>query len=139
MSDSLVSWDYWLNRWPDQPVILTRGNAADGYPRSLTPLSQDLVLTDEEAAVRRFYFETMGALRPEQVPQPFMQACYGLVYLNADQMGVLGDALPGSSRHGMFQSILGLAPDPAYQAPPKSLGEKLSEARKALRIGPRML
>ena len=139
MSDSLVSWDYWLNRWPDEPVVLTRGNAADGYPRSLTPLSQDLILTYEEAAVRRFYFETMGALRPEQCPQPFMQACYGLVYLNADQMGVLGDALPGSSRRGMFQSILGLAPDPAYQVPPKTLGDKASEAAKGLKIGPRML
>jgi pyruvate,water dikinase len=139
MSVSLVSWDYWLNRWPDKAVVLTRANAADGYPRPLTPLSQDLVLTYEEAGVRNFYFETMGALRPGQCARPFMQTYYGLVYLNADQMGDLGEALPGSDRHGMYQSILGLGPDPAYQAPPKSLGEKASEARKALKVGPRML
>ena len=62
MSESLVDWEYWLNRWPDHPIAVTRANAADGYPRPLTPLSQDLVLTYEEAGVRRFYFEKLGVL-----------------------------------------------------------------------------
>ena len=92
----LVTWDYWLNQWPATPVALTRANAADGYPKALTPLSQDLVLRFEEAGARRFYFETLKALRHGDCPAPFMQAYYGLVYLNADQMGDLGDA---SVRH----------------------------------------
>ena len=82
MTESLVDWDYWLNQWPEAPVVLTRANAADGYPKPMTPLSQDLVLTYEEAGCRRFYFDTLGAFGPGDVPDPFMQAYYGLGYLN---------------------------------------------------------
>src|ERR1700746_3303822 len=89
---SLVNWQYWLNLWPEHPVALTRANAADGYPAPLTPLSQDLVLTFEEAGVRRFYFHGLGTLRPEDAPEPYFQAFYGLIYLNADQAAGLGDA-----------------------------------------------
>src|ERR1700736_1193988 len=105
-SPSLVDWDYWLNDWPTKPVALTRANPAEGYPRPLTPLSQDLVLTFEEAGARQFYVDTMGVLVAGQCQQPFLQAYYGLVYLNAEQMGELGAVLPGSSRRGMFESIL---------------------------------
>ena len=35
MTESLVAWDYWLNQWPEEPVALTRANAADGYPKPL--------------------------------------------------------------------------------------------------------
>jgi len=136
---SLVDWDYWLNRWPDAPVVLTRANAADGYPKALTPLSEDLVLRFEEAGVRRFYFETLKALRPGDCPTPFMQAYYGLVYLNADQMGDLGDAMPGSSRFVVFQSVLGLGPDPAFVAPKPSLAGRLALARAGVRVMPRVL
>ena len=139
MTESLVDWDYWLNQWPDTPVALTRANAADGYPKPLTPLSQDLVLTYEEAGCRRFYFETLGAFGPGDVPEPFLQAYYGLVYLNADQMGDLGDVMPGSSRLGMFETFFGLDADPAYVAPKPSLGDRLAELRSGLRIAPRIL
>ncbi|MDQ1500906.1 MAG: hypothetical protein QOI86_4246, partial [Actinomycetota bacterium] len=70
----LVDWEYWLNQWPDHPIAVTRANAADGYPRPLTPLSQDLVLTYEEAGVRKFYFEMLGVLTPADAPDPYMQA-----------------------------------------------------------------
>ena len=136
---SLVDWDYWLNDWPADPVVITRANAADGYPKALTPLSQDLVLRFEEAGVRRFYFDTLKALRPGDCPTPFMQAYYGLVYLNADQMGDLGDAMPGSSRFVVFQSVLGLEPDPAFVAPKPSLSGRFADARAALRVAPRVL
>ena len=118
MSESLVDWEYWLNNWPDHPMAVTRANAADGYPRPLTPLSQDLVLTYEEAGVRRFYFETLGVLTPADAPDPYMHAFYGLVYLNADQLAGLGEATPGSSRQAMYQQFFGLEADPAY-VPPK--------------------
>lgn len=135
----LVTWDYWLNQWPVVPVALTRANAADGYPKALTPLSQDLVLRFEEAGARRFYFESLKALRAGDCPAPFMQAYYGLVYLNADQMGDLGDAMPGSTRFGMFQTILGLEPDPGFVLPTATLGQRLSDARAGARVGPRVL
>ena len=135
----LVPWDYWLNAWPSGPVALTRANAADGYPKALTPLSQDLVLRFEEAGVRRFYFESLKALRAGDCPAPFMQAYYGLVYLNADQMGDLGDAMPGSTRFGVFQTILGLEPDPGFALPTPTLRQRLSEARAGARVGPRVL
>ncbi|MGH9042011.1 MAG: hypothetical protein ACRDZ3_17465, partial [Acidimicrobiia bacterium] len=139
MSESLVDWDYWLNTWPDGPVACTRANAADGYPRALTPISQDLILTYEEAAVRRFYFHGLGVLRPEQVPEPFMNAFYGLVYLNADHMGTLGEVTPGSSRQAMYQQFFGLDADPGYVAPKLGVKAQLAQAATGLRVLPRML
>jgi phosphohistidine swiveling domain-containing protein len=136
---TLVSWDYWLNDWPSEKVVLTRANAADGYPKALTPLSQDLVLTFEEQGVRRFYFRSLKALRPGQCTRPFMQAYYGLVYLNADQMGDLGDAMPGTTRFSVYQTILGLESDPARMVPTPTLSDRLAEARSAVRVGPRVL
>jgi pyruvate,water dikinase len=139
VTESLVEWEYWLNQWPDAPVALTRANAADGYPKPMTPLSQDIVLTYEEAGCRRFYFDTLRAFGPGAVPEPFLQAYYGLIYLNADQMGDLGDVMPGSSRTGMYQTFFGLDPDPAYEPPKPSLGERLKGVGAGVKIGPRIL
>jgi pyruvate,water dikinase len=136
---SLVDWEYWLNAWPDHPVAVTRANAADGYPRPLTPLSQDLVLTYEEAGVRKFYFEQLGVLTPADAPDPYMFAFYGLVYLNADQLAGLGEATPGSSRHAMYQQFFGLEADPAYVPPKPTVKDRLSEALTGLRVAPRTL
>jgi pyruvate,water dikinase len=139
LSASLVDWDYWMNAWPERPVACTRANAADGYPKPLTPISQDLILTYEEQAVRRFYFHGLGVLTPEQVPEPFMQAFYGLVYLNADQMGTLGEATPGSSRQAMYQQFFGLDADPAYRPPPVPLKARAAEGVTGAKVLPRML
>jgi phosphohistidine swiveling domain-containing protein len=136
---SLVDWDYWLNRWPEQPVALTRANAADGYPSSLTPLSQDLVLTFEEAGVRRFYFHGLKTLRPEDAPEPYMQAFYGLIYLNADQLAGLGEATPGSSRQAMYEAFFGLSRDPDYRPPRAGIGRRLATGLKGPMVLPRML
>lgn len=139
MSESLVDWEYWLNAWPDHPVAVTRANAADGYPRPLTPLSQDLVLTYEEAGVRKFYFEKLGVLTPADAPDPYMFAFYGLVYLNADQLAGLGEATPGSSRHAMYQQFFGLEADPAYVPPKPTAMDRLGEAITGLKVAPRTL
>ncbi len=139
MTESLVHWDYWLNTWPKAPVACTRANAADGYPRALTPISQDLILTYEEAAVRRFYFKGLGVLTQEQVPEPFMNALYGLVYLNADHMGTLGEVTPGSSRQAMYQQFFGLDADPAYLAPRLGPQAQLAQGVTGLKVLPRML
>jgi pyruvate,water dikinase len=139
MTESLVTWDYWLNRWPDHPIAATRANAADGYPRPLTPLSQDLVLTFEEAAVRRFYFESLGVLTPADAPDPYLTTFYGLVYLNADQLAGLGESTPGSSGQAVYQQFFGLEPDPDYRAPKASLRARLGEAVRGLAVAPRIL
>ena len=139
MSESLVDWEYWLNDWPDHPIAVTRANAADGYPRPLTPLSQDLILTFEEAGVRRFYFDKLRVLTPADAPDPYMLACYGLVYLNADQLAGLGEATPGSSRHAMYQQFFGLEADPAYVPPKPTVKERLEEALTGLKVAPRTL
>jgi phosphohistidine swiveling domain-containing protein len=136
---SLVDWEYWLNQWPDHPIAVTRANAADGYPRPLTPLSQDLILTYEEAGVRKFYFEKLGVLTPADAPDPYMQAFYGLVYLNADQLAGLGEATPGSSRHAMYQQFFGLEADPAYVPPKPTSRDRLREAVTGLKVAPRTL
>ncbi|HYT40340.1 MAG TPA: hypothetical protein VEN99_12550, partial [Acidimicrobiia bacterium] len=135
----LVDWDYWLNQWPDHPIAVTRANAADGYPRPLTPLSQDLVLTYEEAGVRRFYFEKLGVLTPADAPDPYMQAFYGLVYLNADQLAGLGEATPGSSRQAMYQQFFGLEADPGYRPPKPTAKARLAGAVMGLKVAPRTL
>jgi phosphohistidine swiveling domain-containing protein len=139
VGESLVAWEYWLNAWPDHPVAVTRANAADGYPRPLTPLSQDLVLTYEEAGVRKFYFEKLGVLTPADAPDPYMFAFYGLVYLNADQLAGLGEATPGSSRHAMYQQFFGLEADPAYVPPKPTARARLAEAVTGLKVAPRTL
>jgi phosphohistidine swiveling domain-containing protein len=139
VSESLVNWDYWLNQWPDHPIAVTRANAADGYPRPLTPLSQDLILTYEEAGVRKFYFEKLAVLTPADSPDPYMLAVYGLVYLNADQLAGLGEATPGSSRHAMYQQFFGLEADPAYVPPKPTVAARLQEALTGLRVAPRTL
>lgn len=135
---SLFDFDYWGNTWPKHEVVLTRANAADGYPRALTPLSQDLVLTFEEAGVRNFYFNTLRALRPSECPDPFMQAFYGYVFLNADQMGTLGEAMPGSTRAGMYETILGLEGDPDYRPPKPSAQRRAALALRAVGLAPRL-
>ncbi|MDQ1515157.1 MAG: hypothetical protein QOE80_987, partial [Actinomycetota bacterium] len=135
----LVDWEYWLNQWPDHPIAVTRANAADGYPRPLTPLSQDLVLTYEEAGVRKFYFEMLGVLTPADAPDPYMQAFYGLVYLNADQLAGLGEATPGSSRQAMYQQFFGLEADPDYVPPKATVQARLREAVTGLKVAPRTL
>lgn len=135
----LVDWEYWLNDWPDHPIAVTRANAADGYPRPLTPLSQDLVLTFEEAGVRRFYFDRLRALTPADAPDPYMVACYGLVYLNADNLAGLGEATPGSSRHAMYQQFFGLEADPAYVPPKPAVKDRLQEVVTGLKLAPRTL
>lgn len=139
MSESLVDWEYWLNDWPDHPIAVTRANAADGYPRPLTPLSQDLILTFEEAGVRRFYFDKLRVLTPADAPDPYMLACYGLVYLNADQLAGLGEATPGSSRHAMYQQFFGLEADPAYAPPKPSVKDRVNEVLTGLKVAPRTL
>ena len=139
MNESLVDWEYWLNHWPDHPIALTRANAADGYPRPLTPLSQDLILTYEEAGVRRFYFDKLAVLTPADAPDPYMLAFYGLVYLNADQLAGLGEATPGSSRHAMYQQFFGLEADPAYVPPKPTAKARLREAVTGLKVAPRTL
>jgi len=139
LNESLVDWEYWLNHWPDHPIALTRANAADGYPRPLTPLSQDLILTYEEAGVRRFYFDKLAVLTPADAPDPYMLAFYGLVYLNADQLAGLGEATPGSSRHAMYQQFFGLEADPAYVPPKPTAKARLREAVTGLKVAPRTL
>ncbi len=135
--DSLVDWEYWYTTWPSHPVALTRANAADGYPKPLTPLSQDLILTFEEAGVRKFFHDTLGASDAD-ASDPYMQALYGLVYLNADQLAGLGEIMPGSSRQSVYKAYMGLAEDPAYQGPPASLAERVRSVT-GLAVAPRML
>jgi pyruvate,water dikinase len=139
MSETLVDWDYWLNTGPERPVACTRANAADGYPKPLTPISQDLILTYEEQAVRRFYFSGLRVLTPERVPEPFMNAFFGLVYLNADHMGTLGEVTPGSSRQAMYQQFFGLDADPTYVAPRTPWRGQVAQGLTGLRVLPRML
>jgi len=118
---------------------VTRANAADGYPRPLTPLSQDLILTYEEAGVRRFYFEKLAVLTPADAPDPYISAFYGLVYLNADQLAGLGEATPGSSRQAMYQQFFGLEADPAYRPPKPTAKARFEEAVTAVKVAPRTL
>lgn len=128
---NLFDWNYWLTTWPAEPVLLTRANAADGYPRALTPLSQDLILRFEDAGVRRFFEETLGAMRPSEAPLPYLWAMWGHVYLNADQLANLGAVLPGSSRQSIYQQYLGLRPDPEFRAALPSARDRLDSLRSA--------
>src|SRR5882757_8063749 len=129
--ENLFDWNYWLTTWPAEPVLLTRANAADGYPRALTPLSQDLILPFEDAGVRRFFEETLGAMKPSDAPLPYLCALWGHVYINADQLANLGAVMPGSSRQSIYQQYMGLNPDPDFRPESPSAGARLSALRPA--------
>jgi pyruvate,water dikinase len=131
--------EYWLSTWPDHPVAVTRANGADAYPAPLTPLSQDLVLHYEDLAIRRLYVETLGVLKDADVRDPFFFAVWGLVYLNADNMAMLGKAMPGTTPQALFQQFFGLEPDPNFVPPARSLGERVGEAAAGIQVLPRIL
>lgn len=131
--ENLFDWNYWLTTWPAEPVVLTRANAADGYPRALTPLSQDLIVRFEDAGVRRFFEETLGAMKPSDAPAPYLWAMWGHVYINADQLANLGTVMPGSSRQSIYQQYMGLRPDPDFEAPAPTRRDRLAALRA---IGP---
>lgn len=135
---SLVSWDYWLNSWPATPQIYTRGNGADGFPLSLTPLSQDLVQLFEEEGARVFFCETLAVMHRENLPEPIMPAFYGLIYSNVTQAAAMGDAMPGSSRQAMLEQIMGLQRDPSFVPSPKSAEQLAEEQRLGAAIYPRV-
>jgi pyruvate,water dikinase len=127
--ENLFDWNYWLTTWPAQPMVLTRANAADGYPRALTPLSQDLIVRYEDAGVRRFFEETLGAMKPSDAPAPYMWCMWGHVYVNADQLANLGTVMPGSSKQSIYQQYMGLRPDPDFRSPAPSSADRFASLR----------
>jgi pyruvate,water dikinase len=132
MEDALPSWDYWLTTWPDREVLLSRGNAADGYPKALTPLSQDLIMDFEDQGVRLFLEQTLKAQRPGDAPMPYFVSLWGHLYINADQHAGLGEAMPGNSRQATYRRYMGLEPDPSLAAPPAPRWQRLLQVpRKA--------
>jgi phosphohistidine swiveling domain-containing protein len=137
VTEPITDFAYPLTTWPQAPVFLTRGNAADAYPRALTPLSQDLVLTYEELGIRDFYIRRLGALRQQDAPRPLMSALYGHVYLDVEELGVIGDRMPGTTRRDIYQQLFGLKVDPSSPAPPSA--GKLVEIVGMLRLAPRVL
>lgn len=121
---------------PESPVYYTRGNAEDAYPRALTPLSEDLVVGFEELGIRDFYFRRLGALRDGDCPRPLMSAIDGYLYLDVENMGVLGDRMPGTNRRDIYRQLFGLKVDPNYRDAPMGT---LAELRAAARVVPRLL
>jgi phosphohistidine swiveling domain-containing protein len=131
-----VGWDYWLSTWPDHPVAVTRANGSDAYPDPLTPLSQELILRYEDQGIRRFYTSTARVLRQSDIADPFFFAVWGLVFLNADNMAMLGEGMPGSSPQGVFRQFFGLEPDPDYVPPAQPLTERVRQLAVGLRALP---
>src|SRR5260370_40663896 len=101
--------------------------------------AEGVVLNFEEVGGRRFDFEGLKTLGPEDAPEPFMQAFYGLLYLNADQLAGLGGATPGSSRQAMYEAFFGLSRDPDYRPPRAGIGQRLARELKGPMVLPRVL
>jgi len=138
-------WEYWLTTLPAREVLLSRGNTADGYPRALTPLTQDLIITFEDRGVRQFLEQNLKAQRPKDAPMPYFISLWGYLYANADQHAALGEAMPGNSRRATYQRYMGLEPDPSSDPPSLSVCQRIFRlpgraavvvrmAREALRI-----
>jgi phosphohistidine swiveling domain-containing protein len=136
---TLVDWEYWHNVWPGGRVLLTRGNAADGYPRPLTPLTQDLVLTFENAGVHDFLAESLRVSAPGGPRPPFWMALWGYVVVDADMHAALGAAMPGNSRRATYQRYMGLLPDPDQPEPVPPLLARLRSAPGRLAVTARMI
>lgn len=134
-----TDWDYGLSTWPSTPTTLTRANAADGYPAPLTPLSQDLVLTFENQALKKVYAETFRLFKEEELPAPFFYALWGFVYLNADNLVEVGERMPGSSPQALFSQLFGLPADPEFAKPKMQWSERLADVGRAAIVGRRLL
>jgi phosphohistidine swiveling domain-containing protein len=135
----LVEWAYWHNAWPDRRVLLSRGNSADGYPRPLTPITQDLVLTFENAGVHEFVDDVLKAGKPEHASRPYWTALWGYVFVDADMHADLGAAMPGNSRRATLQRYMGLTPDLAQLEPPQSRVQRMWLAPRRAAVIARMI
>jgi phosphohistidine swiveling domain-containing protein len=136
-----VDWEYWQNDWPDHLIACTRANAADAFPRALTPLTRDLVVRFEDDGCRRLYEDELRAVTPEKVPDHYVYAPYGLVYFNADQLAALGDGIPGTSRQSFYEQFFGLerSDDAPESEPGRDGGGIRQELGNARRVIPRLL
>jgi phosphohistidine swiveling domain-containing protein len=128
---NLFDWNYWLTTWPHERLILSRVNQADSYPRALTPLTQDIIIRFIDAGIRRYLEQTLGAMHSGDAPRPYMWSAWGHIYVDADLMAGIGEALPGSSRQLIYQQYMGLHPDPTFRAPPVPLRVQLAALCRA--------
>ncbi|HEY3713354.1 MAG TPA: PEP-utilizing enzyme [Jatrophihabitantaceae bacterium] len=131
---SLVDWEYWHNVWPTRRTLLTRGNAADGFPRPLTPLTQDLVVIFENSGVHDFLEKCLKVRKPGGPRPPFWMAFWGYVAVDADQHADLGDAMPGNSRRATLQRYSNLKPDPDQTEPARRLRDVPRRAAVTMRM-----
>ncbi len=118
--------------------MVTRANAADGYPKPLTPLTQDLVITCENRGAHRFFSRTLGVLDPADSSQPFMLAFYGLVCINVDLIGGCGARLPGTTRRRLLENYFGFDPDPDLPEP-GPVPSRLRTVGDGARVATRMI
>ena len=135
---ALPDWDYWLNTRPEREYVVTRANAADGYPNPLTPLSQDLVITCENRGAHGFFAGMMGVVEEGASQDPFMLAFYGYITINVGLIGDMGAAMPGTTRRRLHENYFGFDPDPSLpepDAPPS----RLRTAGDIARVGRRMV
>ncbi len=136
---TLVDWDYWHNVWPTGQALLSRGNSADGYPRPLTPLTQDLVLRFESDGLHDFLEQTLKVQAPGGPRPPFWLALWGYAVVDADMHAQLGAAMPGNSKRATLQRYMGLSPDPAQDGEALSWPQRLRQAPARAAVTARMI
>ncbi len=116
-TSNLVSWDYWMNDWPDESIVWTRANLKDQAPRPLTPLTQDLIQTFEPEGMIKAFSDVFGIVDRAELGR-HITGFYGALYLSVPNSAVLGDNTPGSSAHIKFEQFFGLTRAPGWVPPP---------------------
>lgn len=130
MSTPLVAGEYFMNRWPNQDTIFTRGNLKDMAPHALTPLTEHLFCRHETAGSIQFYNDELGLGMDSEHIDTWVSGYFGHIFVNLHCVGGVGDRLPGSSARDIYQAYFGLVADPTWTPPTDDGSDEAAEARR---------
>ncbi|WP_326835380.1 PEP-utilizing enzyme [Amycolatopsis rhabdoformis] len=100
-----------LCTWPDRPILFTRANAIDQWPRPVTPLTQDLIALPQERSLDRAFSRDLGT-SPSLPEWSWNAVFYGWVTYSVEAAATMADNIPGYSRRSVYSDYFGVGPDP---------------------------
>src|ERR1700716_1544897 len=100
-----------LCTWPDRPILFTRANAIDQWPRPVTPLTQDLIALPQERSLDRAFSRDLGT-SPSLPEWSWNAVFYGWVTYSVEAAANMADNIPGYSRRSVYSDYFGVGEDP---------------------------
>ncbi|MBW3664052.1 MAG: hypothetical protein KY469_13200 [Actinobacteria bacterium] len=107
-----------LCTWPGTRSLWTRGNAVDQWPHPVTPLTQDLVLANQERGIGVAFDQELGLL-DDPGPWSFAGCFYGWTCVAVEPVARMADAIPGFSAAAVYEQYFSVERDPAAPEVPR--------------------